>query len=117
VGSHGLGGIERFVMGSVSQKVLRHARCSVLVVKQAVREPGTREAGRRPPGRRRRGSGAIGDVDCLAPDGGASPSAAPAGDRDALLPRPPPAGSSPAPRSVAAAGLVSAALCSPAVAS
>jgi nucleotide-binding universal stress UspA family protein len=39
VGSHGLGGIERFVLGSVSEKVLRHAHCSVLVVKQAVRQP------------------------------------------------------------------------------
>ena len=39
VGSHGLNGIERFVMGSVSEKVLRHAHCSVLVVKQAVPQP------------------------------------------------------------------------------
>jgi nucleotide-binding universal stress UspA family protein len=39
VGAHGLSGIERFVMGSVSERVLRHAPCSVLVVKQAIREP------------------------------------------------------------------------------
>ncbi len=44
VGSHGLGGIERFRVpacgwGSVSEKVLRHAHCSVLVVRQAVRQP------------------------------------------------------------------------------
>jgi nucleotide-binding universal stress UspA family protein len=35
VGSHGLDAIERFVMGTVSEKVMRHAHCSVLVVKQA----------------------------------------------------------------------------------
>jgi nucleotide-binding universal stress UspA family protein len=35
VGAHGLSAVERFVMGSVSERVLRHARCSVLVVKQA----------------------------------------------------------------------------------
>lgn len=34
VGSQGLGAIERFVMGSVSENVVRHASCSVLVVKQ-----------------------------------------------------------------------------------
>jgi hypothetical protein len=49
VGSHGLGGIERFVMGSVSEKVLHHAHGSVLVVKQAVRKPGASAAGERAP--------------------------------------------------------------------
>jgi nucleotide-binding universal stress UspA family protein len=33
VGSHGLSAIDRFFLGSVSEKVLRHAPCSVLVVK------------------------------------------------------------------------------------
>ena len=33
VGSHGLTGIERFLLGSVSERVLHHAHCSVLIVK------------------------------------------------------------------------------------
>lgn len=33
VGSHGRTGIERFLLGSVSEKVVRHAPCSVLVVR------------------------------------------------------------------------------------
>jgi nucleotide-binding universal stress UspA family protein len=33
VGCQGLSAIERFVMGSVSENVLRHARCSVVVVR------------------------------------------------------------------------------------
>jgi len=33
VGSHGLRGVQRFLMGSVSEKVLRHAHCSVLVAR------------------------------------------------------------------------------------
>ncbi|MBC8102155.1 MAG: universal stress protein, partial [Cytophagales bacterium] len=33
VGSEGLTGIERFLLGSVSERVLRHAHCSVLMVK------------------------------------------------------------------------------------
>jgi nucleotide-binding universal stress UspA family protein len=33
VGSQGLSGIERFLLGSVSERVLRHAHCSVLIVK------------------------------------------------------------------------------------
>src|SRR5438309_9156232 len=50
VGSHGLRGVQRFRVlacgwGSVSEKVLRHAHCSMLVVKQAIREWATREAG------------------------------------------------------------------------
>jgi nucleotide-binding universal stress UspA family protein len=32
MGSHGLSGIERFVLGSVTEKVLRHAPCPVLTV-------------------------------------------------------------------------------------
>ncbi len=34
VGAHGLSAIDRFLLGSVSEHVLRHAPCSVLVVKQ-----------------------------------------------------------------------------------
>jgi nucleotide-binding universal stress UspA family protein len=34
VGSHGMSGMERFLLGSVSERVLRHAHCSVLVVKR-----------------------------------------------------------------------------------
>lgn len=33
VGSQGLTGIERFLLGSVSERVMRHAPCSVLIVK------------------------------------------------------------------------------------
>jgi nucleotide-binding universal stress UspA family protein len=33
VGSKGVSGIERFLLGSVSERVLRHAPCSVLIVK------------------------------------------------------------------------------------
>lgn len=36
VGSHGHSAVERFIMGSVSEKVLRHAPCSVMIVKQPV---------------------------------------------------------------------------------
>lgn len=35
VGSQGLSGIDRFLLGSVSERVLRHAHCSVLIVKGA----------------------------------------------------------------------------------
>ena len=34
VGSHGLTGLERMVLGSVSERVVREARCPVLVVRQ-----------------------------------------------------------------------------------
>lgn len=34
VGSHGRGGVGRFVLGSVSDHVVRHAPCPVLVVRQ-----------------------------------------------------------------------------------
>jgi nucleotide-binding universal stress UspA family protein len=34
VGAHGMSGIERFLLGSVSERVVRHSHCSVLVVKQ-----------------------------------------------------------------------------------
>lgn len=33
VGSHGRSGLERFLLGSVSEKALRHAGCSVLIVR------------------------------------------------------------------------------------
>ncbi len=33
VGSHGRGAIERFLLGSVSQAIALHARCSVLIVR------------------------------------------------------------------------------------
>jgi nucleotide-binding universal stress UspA family protein len=36
VGSHGLGGFTRFVMGSTAQAVVRHARCSVEVARAAI---------------------------------------------------------------------------------
>jgi nucleotide-binding universal stress UspA family protein len=39
VGAQGLSGVERFLIGSVSEKVLRHARCSVLVVRTADAPP------------------------------------------------------------------------------
>ena len=34
VGSRGLSGIKKFLLGSVSKKVLEHAHCSVLVVRE-----------------------------------------------------------------------------------
>jgi len=33
VGARGLGGMTRLLLGSVSEKVLRYARCPVLIVK------------------------------------------------------------------------------------
>jgi nucleotide-binding universal stress UspA family protein len=33
LGSHGRKGLDRFLMGSVAESVVRHARCSVLVVR------------------------------------------------------------------------------------
>jgi nucleotide-binding universal stress UspA family protein len=35
VGSHGWQGLSRFLMGSVSEAVVRHARCSVEVIREA----------------------------------------------------------------------------------
>jgi nucleotide-binding universal stress UspA family protein len=43
VGSHGRGGVGRFLLGSVSDRVVRHAPCSVLVVRHS-REPASRGA-------------------------------------------------------------------------
>lgn len=37
VGSHGQGGIESFLLGSVAESVARHARCSVEIVRIPVR--------------------------------------------------------------------------------
>lgn len=37
VGSHGRKGLDRFLMGSVSEAVARHARCSVQIVRVASR--------------------------------------------------------------------------------
>ena len=34
VGARGLGGMSRLLLGSVSEKVLRYARCPVLIVKE-----------------------------------------------------------------------------------
>ncbi|HEY8504976.1 MAG TPA: universal stress protein, partial [Gemmataceae bacterium] len=39
VGTHGRTGAERLLMGSVAERVLRGAPCSVLVVKMARRHP------------------------------------------------------------------------------
>ncbi|MCA9475567.1 MAG: universal stress protein, partial [Nitrospira sp.] len=33
VGARGLKGMKRFLLGSVSQKILEHASCSVLIVR------------------------------------------------------------------------------------
>ena len=41
VGSHGRTGLGRFVLGSVSQRVLTEARCSVRVARGRVEEPAT----------------------------------------------------------------------------
>jgi nucleotide-binding universal stress UspA family protein len=32
--THGLTGLDRFLMGSVAEQVIRHARCPVLVVRK-----------------------------------------------------------------------------------
>lgn len=41
IGSRGRGGIRRALMGGVSDSVVRHARCPVLVVRQRLEEPGS----------------------------------------------------------------------------
>src|SRR6185436_16120407 len=35
VGAHGMGAMERFLLGSVSRALLRHAHCSIEIVRQA----------------------------------------------------------------------------------
>ncbi len=37
VGSHGWSGIKRFLMGSVATSIVKHAKCSVMVVRQQYR--------------------------------------------------------------------------------
>jgi nucleotide-binding universal stress UspA family protein len=45
VGSHGLKGLNRLLMGSVSEAVIRHAACSVQIVRvQAAAKPGRRRS-------------------------------------------------------------------------
>ena len=41
LGTHGYGGFTRFLLGSVADYVLRHAKCAVVVVKDRVREKQT----------------------------------------------------------------------------
>ncbi len=41
VGSHGLAGVKRFLLGSVSEHVLKYAPCSVLIVRKPETEAGT----------------------------------------------------------------------------
>jgi nucleotide-binding universal stress UspA family protein len=43
VGSRGMGGVRRALMGSVSESVVRHAHCPVLVVRSAVSHEGASE--------------------------------------------------------------------------
>ena len=38
VGSHGWSGIKRFLMGSVATSIVKHAKCSVMVVRQGQKE-------------------------------------------------------------------------------
>jgi nucleotide-binding universal stress UspA family protein len=46
IGSRGLGGMRRALMGSISDSVVRHAHCPVLVVRKEERdEVGPAEAG------------------------------------------------------------------------
>jgi len=40
LGSHGKAGLERLLLGSVSEYVLRHAHCSVMIVRDKSRETG-----------------------------------------------------------------------------
>lgn len=41
MGSHGRSGLTRFLLGSVSDRVITHARCSVLIVKSPPAGPGS----------------------------------------------------------------------------
>ena len=45
MGTYGLSGVERFLLGSTSEQVLTHGRCSVLVVRERTRWSKTRHAG------------------------------------------------------------------------
>lgn len=46
LGSHGMTGIKGFLLGRVSDKVLRHACCSVLIVKPSAKLPAKKESGK-----------------------------------------------------------------------
>lgn len=48
MGSRGLGGIRRALMGSVSDSVVRHAHCAVLVVRREEGSENTPESRRGP---------------------------------------------------------------------
>lgn len=45
IGTHGRKGLERLMMGSVAERVVRQAMCPVLTVRQTASEPGTHLAG------------------------------------------------------------------------
>lgn len=49
IGSHGRRGVERALLGSVSDHVVRHAPCPVLVVRSDVERPGAGDDVRRAP--------------------------------------------------------------------
>ena len=45
MGTHGRRGIDRMMLGSVTERVLRHASCPVLAIRPTAPEPGKREVG------------------------------------------------------------------------
>jgi nucleotide-binding universal stress UspA family protein len=51
LGSHGLAGVKRFLLGSVSEHVLKYAPCSVLIVRKPETEAGTTRAAETTPRR------------------------------------------------------------------
>lgn len=48
IGTHGHTGLRRALMGSVAEKVVRHAPCTVLVVRAPAHAPASQEAGATP---------------------------------------------------------------------